>query len=61
METVKIKLTIDVPKNNCEGCQFRRYHSEGLVIKAITIGIHVPCLNVGLTIIKDVSLVNPWR
>lgn len=28
METVKIKLTIDVPKNNCEECQFRRYHSE---------------------------------
>lgn len=35
--------------------------AKRLVIKAITIGIHVPCLNVGLTITKDVSLVNPWR
>ena len=28
METVKIKLTIDVPKDSCEGCKFRSYHSE---------------------------------
>lgn len=28
MEIVKIKLTIDVPKDNCKGCRFRKYHSE---------------------------------
>lgn len=28
METVKIKLTIDVPKDNCNGCQFLKYHNE---------------------------------
>ena len=28
METVKIKLTIDVPKNNCEECQFKSHHWE---------------------------------